>query len=245
MIRATLARAPLRTSRLLPVRCFAFASPLPKPGSPLPSPSDPEVHRGEIRKPSVEEAKAMPRYFCEMSNHQLLILAADGTEGAVRERMVRDVMATDEIDWDEASLVVDGMAEFNKSGDLLMRLPYQVGIFTAVSTGIGSIPMVFNLELASWFNNRYVTAEIPQPEDVNTWLEVGGWTWNWMEPVLGTASFTLLAFQFSRALLVHCRIKPYNDWILSMRANRLEKKYDHYTGMLVRQFSKAQPFMGR
>ena len=28
---------------------------------------------------------------------------------------------------------------------------------------------------------------------------VGEWTWGWMEPMLGTLSFILLAFQFSRS----------------------------------------------
>lgn len=28
--------------------------------------------------------------------------------------------------------------------------------------------------------------------------EIGAWTWNWMEPLTGTLSFTLLTLQFAR-----------------------------------------------
>ena len=30
-----------------------------------------------------------------------------------------------------------------------------------------------------------MTTDIPEPRDLETWLEVGSWTWGWMEPPLG------------------------------------------------------------
>ena len=50
-----------------------------------------------------------------------------------------------------------------------------------------------------WFNERYVTADVPPEKDLETWLEVGSWTWNWMEPPLGTISFVLLCVQVHKA----------------------------------------------
>lgn len=38
-----------------------------------------------------------------------------------------------------------------------------------------------------------------QEKDLETWLEVGAWTWNWMEPPLGTITFVLLCIQLSRS----------------------------------------------
>ena len=65
----------------------------------------------------------------------------------------------------------------------LYKLPYKIGLFTAVTAGIVSIPLVFDLETAIWFNDTYVTAEAAGEGETDTWLEVGSWTWNWMEPV--------------------------------------------------------------
>ena len=39
---------------------------------------------------------------------------------------------------------------------------------------------------------RYVTCDPPEEGDVDTWLEVGSYAWNWMEPPLGQASFGIV-----------------------------------------------------
>ena len=48
----------------------------------------------------------------------------------------------------------------------------EVGILSAVAMGFGSLPMVFDFNLAVWFNHHYVTTDVPEPEDLETWLEV-------------------------------------------------------------------------
>ena len=58
--------------------------------------------------------------------------------------------------------------------------------------GIYSFPVVFDANVAHWFNNLYVTTDIPEPKDLETMFEVGNWTWGWMEPPLGTISFFIL-----------------------------------------------------
>ena len=49
------------------------------------------------------------------------------------------------------------------------------------------------------------------------WLEVGSWTWGWNEPVLGTVSFVLLAFQFARNQMVNLGARPYTESMIAWR----------------------------
>jgi hypothetical protein len=45
-------------------------------------------------------------------------------------------------------------------------------------------------------------------------LEVGTWTWNWMEPPLGQLSFFLLTLQLVRAHMGNLGVKPYTAHVL-------------------------------
>ena len=72
--------------------------------------------------------------------------------------------------------------------------------------------MVFDEKLALWFNEAYVTMEIPPQSDLDTWLEVGSWTWGWMEPPLGTISFVLLALQVRRNRGRLCAVSNCRVW---------------------------------
>ena len=162
------------------------------------------------------------------------------------------------------------------------------------------VPLVFDLDTALWFNERYVTTEVAPDEDLETcvpspicvcacththththvyeyiyykshptrtshvcplpihniciihiyiyihiiirtdeyicmyvscthththsliykyrWLEVGSWTWGWNEPVLGTVSFVLLAFQFARNQMVNLGTRPYTESMIAWRS---------------------------
>lgn len=133
-------------------------------------------------KPSLTMAKAMPREYFEMPNDVLMSLAANNDPEAHRERLSREIMALDDVDWDTAQVQLAKMANANKAGMFTATLPYKVGILSALTAGIASIPLCFHLPTALWFNTHYVTTEVAAPEDLETWLEVGSWTWNWMEP---------------------------------------------------------------
>ena len=85
--------------------------------------------------------------------------------------------------------------------NIFERLPYYIGLSSAVVGGGLAFPMVFSYDLAKWFNHYYVTTDVPEESDLETMLEVGSWTWNWMEPPLGTISFILLTAQFGRSQL--------------------------------------------
>jgi hypothetical protein len=86
-------------------------------------------------------------------------------------------------------------------------------------------------------------------ETLDTFWKVGAWTWTWMEPAIGTASFVLLALQVRplaspslaapsnalqgrqcgdgagvqlvRSHMKKIDLKPYHAQLSSMRADRL------------------------
>mmetsp|Transcript_8966 Transcript_8966/g.16118 ORF Transcript_8966/g.16118 Transcript_8966/m.16118 type:complete len:113 (-) Transcript_8966:129-467(-) len=101
--------------------------------------------------------------------------------------------------------------------------------------------MVFDVDTAMWFNRKFVTMDIPEPSELDTWLEVGAWTWNWMEPVLGTASFVLLCLQFSRAQIQNLGLKPFTKYLKEMRARNLAKAFPQYNEHFLIEFGETDP----
>lgn len=99
--------------------------------------------------------------------------------------------------------------------------------------------MCFNLDVAKWFNTHYVTTDVPGVEDLETMLEVGAWTWNWMEPPLGQISFFLLCLQFSRAQIQNLGIQPYTERVKSMRASELSSAFPKYDKNIIKAFSES------
>mmetsp|Transcript_890 Transcript_890/g.1588 ORF Transcript_890/g.1588 Transcript_890/m.1588 type:complete len:240 (-) Transcript_890:79-798(-) len=191
-------------------------------------------------KPTIAMAKECPREFYEMGNDMIIRLAAEGVFEAIQERLVRDIMAVDEIEYDEAREVMAGISSKNQEGMFVQTLPYYAGISTGLVGAFGSIPLCFERNTVAWFNDRFVTTEVPPPEDLETWLEVGSWAWNWMEPPLGQISFFLLALQFARAQMENLGIKPYTAMMKSRRAERLANAFPKYSPQLIKEFSKAQ-----
>lgn len=86
----------------------------------------------------------------------------------------------------------------NRKNLFLITLPYKIGLFTAVGTGVFCFPMIFNFTTVSWFNAAFVGGEVPDLKDTETIFEVGNWSWHWMEPITGYFSFFLLCMQFAR-----------------------------------------------
>ena len=46
---------------------------------------------------------------------------------------------------------------------------YKVGILTAAGSAFISIPLVFDLNTALWFNENFVTAEVADDKDLETY----------------------------------------------------------------------------
>lgn len=188
----------------------------------------------------MEQAQDMPLSFSEVSNQTVFSLAEEGNHEACQERLIRHVMVVHEIDWDAASEKVALMKEENYKVLWWITLPYKVGIATALFSGAVTIPMVFSKSMAKWFNHHFVTMEVPEKSDLDTWLEVGAWTWNWMEPPTGVACFVLLTLQFSRAQMQNMDLKPFTDQMKTYRSNRLADLFPEYDRNIVKDYARTQ-----
>jgi hypothetical protein len=96
----------------------------------------------------------------------------------------------------------------------------------------------------TWFNHHFVTAELPPPEDMETWLEIGSASWGWMEPVLGQISFFLLCMQFARAQIQNLGIRPYFNWQKKRRADALVARYPMYNPHFLKMYSECDRLSG-
>jgi len=165
--------------------------------------------------------------------------ARAGDDDAVVERMVRDIMLVDGVSHADANVKMAEIEAAATKGLWLTRFPYRVGIASALIAGFGSIPMCFDLHTTLWFNEGYVTTDVPEAKDLETWLEVGSWSWNWMEPPLGQASFFLLCLQYSRDQMKNIGMKPYTEWLKERRAAKLVDQFPTYNKIIVADFSRS------
>lgn len=202
------------------------------------SPASPPDGSFKDGKPTLQYAKALPKTFASMTNDQILQFSEMGIPEACRECIIRDVMAVDSIEYDEAMKVFKKIAKTNRKGMTRAALPFYTGFGMAFTGGIASIPLVFELNSVNWFNDNFVTAEMPPPEDLITYLEVGSASWGWMEPILGQISFFLLCMQFARSQLQNLGIRPYYNWQAERRANYLVSQFPQYDPDFLRNYSK-------
>lgn len=82
-------------------------------------------------------------------------------------------MAVDNVEWEEAR---ETMFEIEKVaiGDIkfLGLLPYRLGLLGVGAIAMSSCPLIFEYHTVLWFNEHYVTADVPEPKDLETFLEV-------------------------------------------------------------------------
>ena len=78
--------------------------------------------------------------------------------------MIREVMHVDGVEWDEGRSKVGAMAREMRDGNGVSDFPYKLGIGVSLLSGALSIPMVFDLNTALWFNEAYVTTDVPGAE---------------------------------------------------------------------------------
>merc|ERR1740117_965827 len=116
-------------------------------------------------------------------------------------------------------------------------LPYRIGFFSFTSAGVLAVPWVFHYDFVAWFNDRFVTAEVPDSHDLETWLEVGSWAWNWCEPVLGTASFVILCMQMARNQMVNLGIRPYANYLKRKRADCVVREFPMYSPVFLMDYA--------
>eukprot|EP00808_Paulinella_micropora_P004199 g2827.t1 len=204
----------------------------------------PIAHRRN-RYPTWEMCVRMPRHYYEMHNDALLLMAARGDAGARKERLCREVMACDRVDYIQARQKVEEIRTFllQLPFHKLAFLPYKIGIACAMTAMLVSLPMVFHLPTAMWFNEHFVTTDVPQPSDMDTPLEISIWTWSWSEPMMGTLSFMLLCAQFARNQLYHItgkgRETPYQRMVRRKQTAALIKRYPQYNILLLADFAEV------
>ncbi|GBG34915.1 Hypothetical Protein FCC1311_111382 [Hondaea fermentalgiana] len=193
----------------------------------------------EYRVPAPEEVTEMPRKFRQLGNEAIFELSIHGKHGATRERLVREIMRVDQCDWVVARQKVSEMNDVNDKFIPFAQVPYYVGMTSGFLGGLISLPLVFHKGTVVWFAENVVKmdpSEIPVDE-MTTWWTVGSFSWSYMEPLLGTLSFVLLAAQFSRANMQHLEFHPYSSKINAMRGDRLCRLYPNYEKSIVREFA--------
>jgi len=200
----------------------------------------PIVHGGKY--PTIAMAKQQPGELHELSNEALAIAARDeNAHDLHQERLIREIMATDEVEYPAAA---EKMKEMFSVHAARKPGPIEIGGGLAGLAGIVAVPLVFNLEAAVWFSDTVGATHDGVPE-IRSWANTGTWTWAWMEPMIGTASFVILCMQLGRSQFKKLAFKPFTDMIRSKRANRLAKLYPMYTRSIVKDFGRSQPLRGQ
>jgi hypothetical protein len=146
---------------------------------------------------SVDIVRLLPLSVREASNEVLLILAAQGNHEACAEVLTRHIMSHDNFGYTKAEIKLKAIrrAHWNAM-KLSAYFHFAVGSVAAIA-GVASFPMVFDINTVSFFNKHFVTDDIPSEEALQTTLEVGAWSWTWMEPIMGQLSFFILCLQFA------------------------------------------------
>ena len=134
-----------------------------------------------IDVPSMDICQVMPINYRKLDNTALSTLGAMGDQvQALEEMLKRHIMATDRVDYHTASQIFLKIEAKNHEMEFAMAFPFQLGIIVCGVGGFLAVPLVFHLPTVEWFNENFVTAEHPRPEELQTALEVGSWSWNWM-----------------------------------------------------------------
>ena len=148
--------------------------------------------------PTIEDAKQLPLAYRKMDNVSLVTLGGMGEHSARKEILIRHIMAMDEVSYEKAYRTFQQIEASYDKGMYWLGVPFTFSAIAMLVSGFVSVPLVFDLSTAEWFNGRYVTLDVPPRKELETWLEVGAWSWNWMEPLLGTSTFVLMCMQYFR-----------------------------------------------
>ena len=136
------------------------------------------------RTPRLSSSSALKNVPCtvrDLDDSSLATLASmEYHLQALEEMLKRHIMIVDKVDYEEASRTFDQIERKNHELEHVMAFPFQLSILLCGGAGLLAIPMVFHLPTVEFVNEYFVTAEHPQPKELETALEVGSWSWNWM-----------------------------------------------------------------
>ena len=68
---------------------------------------------------------------------------------------------------------------------------------------------------------------------------MGSWAWNWMEPPLGTLSFTVLCIQYAAEQRKHIGLKTAEERICERMGEKIVARYPAYNASIVRAYAEA------
>jgi len=181
--------------------------------------------------------------YKDLSNELLFSLAIRGDHEACAERMTREIMRVDRLEYPEAQAQMLKIDEENHALNKYIKIPYQMGIGFGVISATISLPLVFHLDSVLMFNDACVGEDLPEGglEDLANVWKVGGYSWGWMEPVMGTMSFVLLGFQFARAQMEKIALTPFTERIKEKKALSLVRRFPQYNARVVRAFGETAP----
>ena len=153
--------------------------------------------------------------------------------------------SVDNVSYAEACETYKEIRDFNRSTlGVAHTIPYRIAIATATAAAFVSIPLCFHLPTVEFFNANFVNLEVPpDPESLRTWLGVGAWSWEWMEPPLGQLSFMILCLQVARNQLGTIGHKPYGGIIRQWGARKLIKQFPRFDETILSAYSKASPLV--
>jgi len=94
----------------------------------------------------------MQRELYEFSNEALALAARSADAHDVhQERLIREIMATDDVEYKDACDRMREMFDFNMQRSRLLLLPLHTGLVLAAVAAVGCVPLVFDHELAIAF----------------------------------------------------------------------------------------------
>lgn len=189
-------------------------------------------------------AMLQPTHVSEMGHLTLAHLALQRNHSAHRERLLREIMSTDKVSWDEAHKVLFEMDRVKERYYWAYTMPYRIGITASFFFGIGSFLFVFYHPVAHWYGTKIAGEDLPDgKEDIYdmTMNQVGTWTWGWMEPMIGTATFVLLCAQFMKANIIKLNMKSWMELVETKKSDLLADKFPRYDRSIVRTWAKPLP----
>lgn len=171
--------------------------------------------------------------------HDLLILAESGSVNACREQMRREIMRVDGVAYVGTSQQLLTMNDFVDRKVETLTMPYVAAIWCAYVAGWASLPLVFSYDISQAFNDAFVTADPPAHGEYDTMLEVGAWSWTWMEPLTGAPAFSLLCLQFARDARQSIGGTTASERMRAFEGARLSEAFPMYCPRIVGMYGRA------
>jgi len=197
-------------------------------------------------RPSISMVANQPTHVSQLDNEVLVQLGLQGSHPAHKERLLREIMFVDGVTWEAAHERLMEMDIYNEKYYWLCSMPYRIGIVVSIVGACSAAVMVFYKPVVEGYATAVVGEGLPEGvESISTMTtnQVGAWSWNWMEPMIGTASFALLCCQFARAQAWKLNMRPYTESMQRWRANRLAGHYPQYDQSIVRAWAKHLPMV--